>query len=72
MKHTALHDIHLSLNGKMIEFFGWHMPVQFSGIIDEHIAVRNSLGLFDVSHMGNYFIYGPDAAKFLSHVLSNN
>ena len=72
MKYTALHDIHLSLNGKMIEFFGWHMPVLFSGIIDEHIAVRNSLGLFDVSHMGNYFINGPDAAKFLSHVLSNN
>jgi aminomethyltransferase len=72
MKLTALHDVHLSLNGKMIEFFGWHIPVQYSGIIDEHLAVRNSLGLFDVSHMGNYFISGPDAAKFLSHVLTNN
>jgi aminomethyltransferase len=72
MKYTALHDIHLELNGKMIDFFGWHMPVQFSGIIDEHLAVRNSLGLFDVSHMGNYFIDGPDAAKFLSYVLTNN
>jgi aminomethyltransferase len=72
MKYTALHDNHLKLNGKMIEFFGWHMPVQFSGIIDEHLAVRNSLGLFDVSHMGNYFIDGPDAANFLSYVLTNN
>ncbi len=72
MKYTALHDVHLSLNAKMIEFVGFHMPIQFTSIIDEHLAVRNSAGLFDVSHMGNFDIYGPDSAEFLSYVLSNN
>ena len=72
MKYTALHDVHLSFNAKMIEFFGFHMPIQFTSIIEEHLAVRNSAGLFDVSHMGNFNVHGPDSAEFLSHVLTNN
>lgn len=72
MKKTALYDKHVELGGQIIDFFGFQLPVQYTGILDEHLAVRRSVGLFDVSHMGNFEITGPDAQKFLDHVLTNN
>ena len=52
VKETYLHDKHVALGAKMVDFAGWHMPVQYSSIIEEHKTVRNAVGLFDVSHMG--------------------
>ncbi|MCX6015721.1 MAG: glycine cleavage system aminomethyltransferase GcvT [Chloroflexales bacterium] len=65
---TVLHGEHLRLNARMVEFGGWDMPVQYTGIIDEHRAVRERAGLFDVSHMGEFWVTGPDALAFLQHV----
>jgi aminomethyltransferase len=65
---TVLHGEHLRLNARMVEFGGWDMPVQYTGIIDEHRAVRERAGLFDVSHMGEFWVEGPDALAFLQHV----
>jgi aminomethyltransferase len=56
----------------MVEFAGWEMPVQYSGVIEEHRAVRNRAGLFDVSHMGEIELHGPDAQSFCQHVLAND
>ena len=56
----------------MVDFGGWHMPVQYSGILDEHHAVRNTLGVFDISHMGEVFVSGPDAGAWLNFLLTNN
>jgi len=73
LKQTVFHDRHLALNATMVDFGGWHMPVQYqSGILQEHLATRNQAGLFDVSHMGRFIISGPGALDFLQHVLSNN
>lgn len=72
MKQTALYDKHIELEGNIIDFFGFSLPLQYTSILDEHLAVRRSVGLFDVSHMGNFSITGPDAQKFLNHVLTNN
>ena len=69
MKQTTLHDEHIKLNAKMVEFGGWHMPVSYSSIIEEHKAVRNSVGIFDVSHMGQIFVSGDDALNFLQKIL---
>ena len=52
MKKTPLYEKHISLGGRIVDFLGWALPVQYSGIVDEHLAVRNAAGLFDVSHMG--------------------
>ena len=68
MKHTPLFDEQLKLNGRMIEFGGWEMPVQFSSIINEHNAVRQNVGMFDASHMGEFIVSGKNAAKFLDKV----
>ncbi len=65
---TVLHGEHLRLNARMVEFGGWDMPVQYTGIIDEHRAVRERAGLFDVSHMGEFWVEGPDALAFLQYV----
>ena len=62
---TFLYDEHVKLNAKMVDFAGWDMPVQYTSIKEEHNNVRNNAGLFDVSHMGEIFVYGPDALKFL-------
>ncbi len=70
MKTTALHESHLKLGAKMAEFAGFDMPIQYSGIVDEHMAVRYGSGAFDVSHMGNIFISGKAAADFLDSVLT--
>lgn len=72
MKKTTLNSIHKELGAKMVEFAGWQMPVQYEGIRQEHLAVRKSAGLFDVSHMGEIEVRGPDAIKFCQWVTSND
>lgn len=72
MKHTRLFSRHRSLNGNMIEFFGWEMPIEYSGILDEHMAVRKKAGLFDVSHMGELLITGKQALDFVQYLTPNN
>lgn len=67
-KKTVLHDEHLKLGGRMVDFAGWIMPVQYSGVTDEHIATRKSAGLFDVSHMGTFEISGKNASLFLDYL----
>lgn len=67
---TPLYDTHLALGARMVEFGGWEMPVQYSGILEEHNAVRTAAGLFDIDHMGQFDVTGPDALAFLQHLLS--
>jgi aminomethyltransferase len=69
---TPLHDRHVGLGAKVIEFGGWLMPVQYSGILEEHRAVRERAGLFDLSHMGELFVEGPDAGEALAYALVTN
>src|SRR5438309_3613841 len=71
LRSTPLNDLHRSLGAKMVDFGGWDMPVQYSGILDEHNAVRTAAGLFDVSHMGEIEIRGPEAAKLTDFVTTN-
>ncbi len=70
LKRTPLYDRHVAMGARMVEFGGWEMPVQYTGIVDEHSAVRNAAGLFDISHMGEVEVKGPDALAFLQHVAS--
>ncbi len=72
LKKTPLYEDHVKAEGKMVDFGGWLMPVQYSGIMDEHHAVRNGLGVFDISHMGEVFISGPGAKAYLNGLLTNN
>jgi len=72
MKKTALYDKHVSLGAKIVPFAGFDMPVQYSGVTEEHFAVREKVGLFDVSHMGQFFIEGPNAVALLQKVTTNN
>ena len=72
MKRTPLHAAHQRLGGKLIEFGGWEMPVQYTSITDEHQAVRKAAGLFDISHMGEVSITGPAALAFLNRTLTND
>lgn len=72
MKTTPFTDIHIALGAKMHEFAGYNMPIEYSGIIDEHLTVCNGVGVFDVSHMGEFWIKGPGALPFLQKVTSNN
>lgn len=72
MKQTPLYARHKALGGRMIDFGGWCMPVQYSGILDEHAHVRQAAGLFDVSHMGELTFRGPDAAAFLQAMVTND
>jgi aminomethyltransferase len=72
LHQTPLHDRHVALGAKLIEFGGWLMPVQYAGIIEEHRAVRERAGLFDLSHMGELFVEGPDAGAALAHALVTN
>lgn len=71
-KKTALFDEHKALGARFTEFGGWSMPVLYSGLVDEHLAVRSAAGLFDVSHMGEVFVRGPKASAFLQHVSTND
>ena len=72
LKRTPLYDRHVALGARMVEFGGWQMPVQYSGIVDEHSAVRNAAGLFDISHMGEFYVKGTDALAFLQHVATQD
>jgi aminomethyltransferase len=72
LKRTPLFDIHTALKAKMVDFGGWNMPIQYSGILQEHHAVRTAVGLFDVSHMGEIEIEGPDATTQVDFVSTNN
>jgi len=69
---TALYDSHLSLGAKMVEFYGWEMPLQYTGIIDEHISTRSHVGIFDVSHMGRLEIKGDDSSECLQSLVTND
>jgi len=68
LSQTCLHDNHVRLGAKMVDFAGWHMPIQYNSIVSEHNAVRERVGIFDVSHMGQIFVSGKDASSFLSYV----
>jgi aminomethyltransferase len=73
LKRTPLHDVHVALGAKIVPFAGYEMPVQYpTGITAEHNAVRTSCGMFDVSHMGEVIVRGPDAIRFVSSVTSND
>ena len=72
LKRTPLFDVHCGCNAKLVDFGGWNMPVQYSGIIQEHNAVRTGVGIFDVSHMGEIEVQGPEAAKLVDYVATNN
>ena len=72
LKRTSLFDTHTALGARMVEFGGWEMPVLYSGIAQEHHAVRQAAGLFDISHMGEFLFDGPDALKFLNQLLTND
>lgn len=72
LKRTALFEEHQKLGGRLIDFGGWELPVQYSGVMDEHLACRSGAGLFDVSHMGEVTVEGPGAEAFLNHLITNN
>src|SRR5438094_4399627 len=69
---TPLHDRHVALGARMVPFAGWEMPVQYEGVIQEHRAVREDAGVFDVSHMGELEVEGPRAKELLQSVFSND
>jgi aminomethyltransferase len=73
LKRTPLHDVHVALGAKMVPFAGYEMPVQYpAGVLAEHRAVRTACGLFDVSHMGEFLVRGPQAVELVNHVATNN
>lgn len=69
---TSLHDEHLSLKAKMAPFAGYDMPIQYTSVKEEVLAVRNNVGIFDVSHMGEFLVTGPDAVKFVDYIVTND
>src|SRR5579872_2732984 len=72
LKRTPLFELHQKLGARLVEFGGWEMPVQYTSIVDEHLAVRKAAGLFDISHMGEIFVNGPAAESFLNRTLTND
>src|SRR4051794_20263072 len=72
LKRTPLYDRHVAAGARLVPFAGWEMPVQYTGIREEHVAVRTGVGVFDVSHMGEAETTGPEAERFLQHILSND
>lgn len=72
MQETCLHSRHVAMGALMQPFAGFDMPIQYSSIIDEHNAVRHHCGVFDVSHMGEVIVTGPDAARFVNHIFTND
>src|SRR5436309_12080050 len=72
LQRTPLHARHVELAARLVPFAGWEMPVQYAGVIAEHRAVRADCGVFDVSHMGEIEVEGPNAAEYLQSVLSND
>jgi len=71
-KKTPLYQEHVRLGARMVPFGGWLMPVQYTGIVDEHQTVRNAIGMFDISHMGQFIVSGNDARDWLNRMLTNN
>src|SRR5437764_7543437 len=71
LRTTPLNSAHRAFGARMVDFGGWDMPVQYSGIIEEHNAVRNAAGLFDVSHMGEIEVRGPEAARLTDYITTN-
>ncbi|HEY7820670.1 MAG TPA: glycine cleavage system aminomethyltransferase GcvT, partial [Vicinamibacteria bacterium] len=72
LKRTPLFDLHRELGARMMAFAGYEMPIEFRGVVDEHLAVRTTAGLFDVSHMGEFFVEGPEAESFLQALTPND
>ena len=72
LKRTALFEEHQRLGGRLIDFGGWELPVQYTGVMDEHLGCRSNAGLFDVSHMGEVHVEGPDAESFLNYLVTND
>src|ERR1043165_2221893 len=72
MKRTALTEKHIALGAKMVPFAGYNMPVSYSGLNEEHNTVRNGVGVFDVSHMGEFILKGPNALNLIQKVTSND
>jgi aminomethyltransferase len=72
LKRTPLYSFHVAHGGRMVDFAGWEMPVQYRSILDEHKAVRRAAGMFDVSHMGEVDVLGKDAERFLNHLVTND
>lgn len=72
IQETPMAALHVELGGKMVPFAGWSMPVQYTGIIDEHTAVREDVGIFDISHMGQFFLEGKGAESWLNTILAND
>jgi aminomethyltransferase len=72
LKRTPLFEEHKALNARMVDFGGWELPVQYSGLTQEHLAVRTACGIFDVSHMGEIWVEGPGALAFVNHVTTND
>ena len=68
MKITAFNKIHKNAGAKMVEFAGYEMPIEYTGVIDEHKTVRNAVGVFDVSHMGEFWIKGPNALELVKKI----
>ena len=69
LQKTALHERHRTLGAKMTGFHGWDMPLSYTGILEEHQAVRQALGIFDISHMGQVLVTGPDALQTLNYLI---
>lgn len=72
LKRTPLRDFHAAHGARLVDFAGWEMPVQYRSILEEHKAVRRTAGLFDVSHMGEVDVKGPDSLRFLNHLVTND
>ncbi len=72
MRRTPLYRKHQEAGGKLVDFHGWELPVQYRGILEEHRAVREHAGLFDVSHMGELWVEGPDALDNLQRLVTND
>src|ERR1700689_2886042 len=69
---TPLNAVHRRMGARMVDFGGWEMPVQYTGVLEEHHAVRRAVGVFDVSHMGEIEIQGPEAERLVNHVATND
>src|SRR5215210_5576725 len=72
LKETAIADLHRKLGARMVDFAGWNMPVQYKSIVTEHMAVRTKVGVFDVSHMGEFVITGSGAHDFVQYMVAND
>ena len=72
LKRTAIFEEHVRMGGRMVDFGGWELPVQYTGVMDEHLACRSAAGLFDVSHMGEVHVEGPGSEAFLNALVSND